>query len=385
MGTISAAKLAANQRNAQQSSGPKTLEGKARSRANAVKHGLTGAGIALPGEDAAMVEARFLDLQEQMAPDGIEGALLVRQMALSSLRIDRAAQQETAALARLARHAATEFDLAHAAEVERLFDTIEDNPSEHHRRLLTSTAGIDLIDRTLDAIRDQVESGAYRLWQDTHRSQIEALFGGTFGAFPVARVGALLLALSGDFLFIPPREWAGIAEEARPEWAATALMERIDTERARLLAIRAAIDPTILSADRQEAARHALFDPPPALVLARKYEATAHRTFQRSQRDFHNLGLAEPSTIDPIADPLIAHDQSSTPLMAPIPDQGANEPSEQLDESDDSTTDSNETTTPTTEICSNEPTVLQPVVVDPRLLYYLNHPESCPTLQPTPR
>ena len=44
---ISPERLAANRRNAQKSTGPRTAEGKAASRQNAFKHGMTGEGIVL--------------------------------------------------------------------------------------------------------------------------------------------------------------------------------------------------------------------------------------------------------------------------------------------------------------------------------------------------
>ena len=45
---VTARQLAANRRNAEKSTGPRTDEGKAFSRGNAVKHGLAGDGIVLP-------------------------------------------------------------------------------------------------------------------------------------------------------------------------------------------------------------------------------------------------------------------------------------------------------------------------------------------------
>ena len=53
------AQIRANQANARLG-GPKTEAGKARSRANSYKHGLTGAGVVLPIEESAEVERRFL-------------------------------------------------------------------------------------------------------------------------------------------------------------------------------------------------------------------------------------------------------------------------------------------------------------------------------------
>ena len=59
----SEARTRANRQNALKSTGPRTPEGKERSRRNAFKHGLTGQGVALPEEDQAEITRRFTDLQ----------------------------------------------------------------------------------------------------------------------------------------------------------------------------------------------------------------------------------------------------------------------------------------------------------------------------------
>ena len=46
----------ANRRNARKSTGPKTPEGKAVARLNAVKHGLLSQEVLLPGEDESALE-----------------------------------------------------------------------------------------------------------------------------------------------------------------------------------------------------------------------------------------------------------------------------------------------------------------------------------------
>ena len=94
----SEAQIAANRRNAQRSKGPVTPEGKERSRANALKHGLTGEGVALTNEDAAEVERLFVALEAEMRPSGTMGRLLVRRIATQAVRMERSVLQETAAL-----------------------------------------------------------------------------------------------------------------------------------------------------------------------------------------------------------------------------------------------------------------------------------------------
>jgi hypothetical protein len=51
------AQIAANQSNAQKSTGPRSVEGKSVSRFNALKHGIDAASLVIPGEDPADYEA----------------------------------------------------------------------------------------------------------------------------------------------------------------------------------------------------------------------------------------------------------------------------------------------------------------------------------------
>jgi len=55
------AQILANRTNAQKSTGPRSAEGKAVSRFNALKHGLDAESIVLPGEDPADYEALARD------------------------------------------------------------------------------------------------------------------------------------------------------------------------------------------------------------------------------------------------------------------------------------------------------------------------------------
>src|SRR5205814_8174105 len=65
-------KLRANQRNAEQSTGPKTEEGKTASSLNAMKHGLTSHTCAvLPGEDAEEYRALSEQVHHEQRPAGV--------------------------------------------------------------------------------------------------------------------------------------------------------------------------------------------------------------------------------------------------------------------------------------------------------------------------
>ncbi len=105
----SEARIAANRRNAQLSTGPKTPEGKEQSRRNALKHGLTGAGVVLPEKDAAEVDRKAEAYARELDASGEVGRDLARRAALNAVRMDRAADQQTATLSERVRRAEAEF------------------------------------------------------------------------------------------------------------------------------------------------------------------------------------------------------------------------------------------------------------------------------------
>ena len=123
------ARIAASHANAPKSTGPKAAENKSRSCGNAVKHGLTGEGIALPVENAAEVERLQRAFEAELKPSGELGRTLVRRMALMSVRMDRCVLQEAAALGGHIRQAEADFD------AEWPEDEGEDDPERERMRI----------------------------------------------------------------------------------------------------------------------------------------------------------------------------------------------------------------------------------------------------------
>jgi hypothetical protein len=85
----SQAQIAANQANAQLSTGAKTEEGRAKSSLNALKTGLTGHTVLLPGDDAELYEAKLLHHVEAFNPVNEKETSLVQALADTEWRLAR--------------------------------------------------------------------------------------------------------------------------------------------------------------------------------------------------------------------------------------------------------------------------------------------------------
>jgi hypothetical protein len=87
-------KAQANRRNALKSTGPKTLEGKATVRLNALKHGLLSQEILLPGEDEEALRELGQSLRAELQPVGELENLLVDRIISAYWRLRRLGRVE---------------------------------------------------------------------------------------------------------------------------------------------------------------------------------------------------------------------------------------------------------------------------------------------------
>ena len=86
--------LRANRQNALKSTGPKTPDGKAAVRHNALKHGLLSQEILVPGEDGAALEELGENLRAELEPVGALENLLVDQIIAAYWRLRRLGRVE---------------------------------------------------------------------------------------------------------------------------------------------------------------------------------------------------------------------------------------------------------------------------------------------------
>jgi len=87
---------AANQANARHSTGPKTSEGKAAVRLNAVRHGLLTRDVVLPEEDANAFEDLFNQVRTNLSPVGPIEEFLADRVVNAMWRLRRLERAETA-------------------------------------------------------------------------------------------------------------------------------------------------------------------------------------------------------------------------------------------------------------------------------------------------
>jgi hypothetical protein len=101
-------RIDANRRNAQKSTGPRTPEGKSRSRFNGLKHGLAATVPVLPGEDPAAFLARVDAVVKSPCPQNQVEFDLLERVAVTSWSFERAARAEAAKRSQTVRHDAIE-------------------------------------------------------------------------------------------------------------------------------------------------------------------------------------------------------------------------------------------------------------------------------------
>src|SRR5271166_1673205 len=80
-----------NRANSQHSTGPKTEAGKQKSSMNALRHGLTGQIIVMPGEDLEAYQQHVKSFTDDLQPVGAVETNLVQSLADCSWRLNRVA------------------------------------------------------------------------------------------------------------------------------------------------------------------------------------------------------------------------------------------------------------------------------------------------------
>jgi hypothetical protein len=123
--------------------GPKTPEGRNAVAKNAVKHGLSGAGLILPEKESGKALRREEELVSEYSPRDHTEALLVKKMAIHSVKAEQAYQLQIEARARAVERAHDHWRTDRRANITKLTSKLASEPDRIVRLLFQSLDGLD--------------------------------------------------------------------------------------------------------------------------------------------------------------------------------------------------------------------------------------------------
>lgn len=238
-----------NRENAKKSTGPRTAEGKERSRRNALRHGLSGDGIVLTDEFTLQVQERKEAQYREYLPDGPAQRWYYERICIESVRLDTVVHRIAAVVDEAAERAIESWDEDRAVEAADLARPLADEPDRVQPRLLQSKQGAEHLLglwRELDRRAGLGEDPLSLL--DSAMDLIGIPKGGRAGAAP---------ALLGDD---PRAGWRSLVDDATAE-------------------LRRRLDDYLIERDLRARARaeHGIDEESPVLLRLRRYEADLTR------------------------------------------------------------------------------------------------------------
>jgi hypothetical protein len=169
----SQARIEANRENAKQSTGPRTPEGKARSRLNGLVHGLRSEQVVLPTEDPAAFDEQIAEYLDEWKPPTVTRRQLVERLAATAWRLNRCVRIETARFTERTLAALGDWDRGYAEKIEKAVAALPTGPLAPLRWLKQSRMGVDrVIELSEDLIDALGESGD---WVDVDRHHVRLL------------------------------------------------------------------------------------------------------------------------------------------------------------------------------------------------------------------
>ena len=253
--------LEANRRNAQKSTGPRTENGKERSRANRYTHGLAGEGAVREGDEAEMITERLAAWAVGYDPRTQEDCWLIEQMVLETVRIERCQQYERALLYRQVVRAEESWDDDRTLDAARLASRLPKHPTLTSIQLQRTTQGCTLLIDRWTGLLNALQPG--QAWDDPLRTLAMDLL----GVVPALRDGCTRLDPNpddGQDIVVHQAELASreIARLTRKQ------SDYLDDQ----------------DAHEREMAASGYAMPDRDIYLIRRYEAACHRRLDRAMR-----------------------------------------------------------------------------------------------------
>jgi len=174
------AQTIANKRNAQQSTGPKTPEGKATVSQNAIKHGLTAKRTVIPGEEHLDYNLYHYEMIEELEPVSPMESMLADRIVSLSWRLERAVRIQNETMhAMLTPKPLSGLDKLHnslSSDCADGFKSDVDQASKLGRSIIKDFSDARVLDRLLVYER-RIESSLYKTMRELQKLKLTRKFG----------------------------------------------------------------------------------------------------------------------------------------------------------------------------------------------------------------
>jgi hypothetical protein len=167
--------IAANRMNSARSTGPRTDEGKARSRANATTHGLAGSSASVEAGLSPEFADRRARWEPLYRPEGEDGAWALDQAVASSLRIERCGRSLDALAVMERERARLAWDQDRSVEAATVAGRLARDPALASSQLQATLAGVRLLLEGWFALSQPLEAGLD--WSEVEESRALDLLG----------------------------------------------------------------------------------------------------------------------------------------------------------------------------------------------------------------
>jgi hypothetical protein len=289
--------IEANRRNALLSTGPKSDDGKERSRGNAITHGLTSTILHPSSESSATFAERKEQWAKEIRPRTDEAKFALDRAVVASFRMEQCEAAFDAMVTEHANRALDDWDGDRQLDAVRLLDTLPKKPALIAAQLESTPQGCDLKMMLWNSLGETVDTVGS--WTDAQTSLALDLLG-----IPSAiRTGPTA---------IDPRGGRDVVEHRRD--LALSEFKRLSERKAEL--------GSLDDLRRRQAARGASAMLTPAAALLHRYERDACRRFQAAIRVakakpqpeevaveisdvVEEIDAEEPPDLEPVADPTV--------------------------------------------------------------------------------